>query len=276
MQKEVTQLDIEKILRDNAPNIGGKIPAFVYRVLERLICQKRMNYILRKYHGDLGSAFATSLLKELNVTTNVIGLENIPQEGRFIFASNHPLGGLDGVALVSILGPHYDEKIKFLVNSLLMFVEPLAPVFLPINKYGSQAKEATEAINRAYDSDEQMLVFPAGMVSRLQNGAIDDLVWKKAFINKAVATERDIIPMYFEGRNTSSFYRLAQFRKWLKVPFNIEMTTLPREMFRSANKTFTVYIGKPIPYTTFDKTRTPDEWAKYVKDIAYALKPKKN
>ena len=273
MDKELPlQLDIERIIKTKAPGLGKKLPGFAYRFLEKTICQERMNYILRTYNGDEGVDFANSLLHELNVTVNLVGTENIPEKGRFTFASNHPLGGLDGISLVSVLGSKYNSKIKFLVNDLLMNVKPLAPVFLPINKYGGQAKDSAEEIRKAYESDDQILVFPAGLCSRLQPGGVQDLEWKKTFIAKTIQYQRDVVPVYFDGLNSKFFYRFARIRKMLGLKFNIELIYLPSEMFKSENKTFTIYFGKPIPWQTFDRTKTLGQCATEVKKQVYDLK----
>ncbi len=271
-KEEPIQLDIEKVIKKKAPDFGKKIPGFVYRFLEKTICQEQMNAILREYADCKGVDFADALLSVLNVKVKLEGEENIPAEGRFTFASNHPLGGLDGVSLVSVFGKKYHSQIKVQVNDLLMNVTPLAPVFLPINKHGRQAKDAADILKNAYESDNQMFVFPAGLVSRLQKGEIRDLEWKKAFISKTIQFQRDVIPIYFEGLNSSFFYRFAYIRKKLGLKFNIEMIYLPSEMFKSKDKTFVIHVGKPIPWQTFDKSRSLSEWAQFVKDKVYELK----
>ena len=248
MSSEPLKIDIEKVVKEKAPKYAKKIPGFLFRYLERTIHQDEINYILKTYKDSTGVKFADDLLSYMNVHINVIGKENIPPEGRFIFASNHPLGALDGVALIRFFGHFYSGKIKFLVNDLLM------------------------QINNAYESDEQMLIFPAGLCSRLQHGKIKDLEWKKTFIAKAVQSQRDIIPIYFEGRNSTFFYRFAQIRKCIGLKFNIELIYLPDEMFNSKNKTFDIYIGKPIPWQTFDKSKSLQEWAQIVKEKVYQIK----
>lgn len=271
-QKQPIQLDVEKVIRERIPRIAAQLPGFAYRFLEKTICQEQMNRLLRLYGDKKGVAFAKAILDDLHITIRIEGEENIPSQGRFTFAGNHPLGGLDGIALVAVFGEKYQSRIKFLVNDLLMNISNLAPVFLPVNKYGKQSKEAMDAVNQAYSSDEQILFFPSGLVSRLQHGKIYDLEWKKAFITKAVQYRRDVIPVYFEGRNTMFFYRVAQIRKRLGLKFNIELIYLPREVFKSENKTFTIKIGKPIPWQTFDKTKSPAYWAEYVKQQVYKLR----
>ena len=272
MSSEPLKIDIEKIVKAKAPKHANKIPGFLFRYLERTIHQDEINYVLNTYKDSTGVKFTDDLLDYMNVHANVIGVENIPAEGRFIFASNHPLGALDGITLIRFFGHLYNGKIKFLVNDLLMNIKPLEPVFLPINKYGAQAKESSEQINKAYDSDEQMLIFPAGLCSRLQHGQIKDLEWKKTFIAKAIQSQRDIIPIYFDGKNSNFFYRFAKIRKSIGLKFNIELIYLPDEMFSSKNKTFNIYIGKPIPWQTFDKSKSLQEWAQVVKEQVYQIK----
>lgn len=272
MDKEPLQLDIERIIKTKSPKLGKRLPGFVYRFIEKIICQKRMNAILRTYRGDGGVDFANFLLKRLNVTVNVVGMENIPEEGRFTFASNHPLGGFDGISLVSILGTRYDSKLKVLVNDLLMNITHLASVFLPVNSYGGQAKTLAGEISRAYESESQILVFPAGLCSRLQPGGVRDLDWKKAFISKTIQYHRDVIPIYFDGLNSKFFYRFARIRKMLGIKFNLELIYLPSEMLNCENKTFTIYIGEPVPWQTFDRSKTLNQWASDMKNRVYNLK----
>ena len=223
-----------------------------------------------------GVDFAETLLEYLDITLHLDGEKNIPSKGRFIFASNHPLGGLDGVALISVLGRRYNKDIKFVVNALLMAIEPLSDNFLPINKYGKQDKDKADALGRAYEGNGQMAVFPAGLVSRRQGKEICDLTWNKAFIAKSVQYQRDVIPVWFEGYNSSFFYRFARWRKRLGLKFNIELIYLPDEMFKSEKKTFTIHFGKPIPWQTFDNSKTRMEWAQYVKEQVYSIRDSLN
>ncbi len=249
--RQLLQIDIEGILKQRIPSSKERyIPHFLYRALARLIHQDDLNEILRVTFPSQGSEFSEKVLKHLNITLEVEGAENLPPlTRRVVFASNHPLGGLDGIALIAVLGKHYgDENIRFMVNDLLMNVEPLSNVFLPINKYGSQARAAADAINKEYASDRQLLVFPAGLVSRLQEGGkVHDLKWQKAFVQKAIEYGRDIVPIRFVALNRRRFYRLAKWRKKLGINVNIEQATLPAELCASRGKHFRIIIGKPIP-----------------------------
>lgn len=268
---ETLRLDIEKTIKRKAPGAGAKIPGFVYRFLSRLICQDRMNDLLSKKGHLKGVDFASGALDEMNVKVVMEGEHNIPADGKFIFASNHPLGGLDGMALVKLFGEKFDHKIRFVVNDILMNIKCLATVFVPINKHGAQGKATASLINEAFESDNQVLIFPAGLCSRLQGGKIRDLEWKKAVIAKSVEYQRDVIPVFFEGRNSRFFYLFAYLRKALGIKANIEMIFLPGEMYKNNNKTFVVRVGEPIPWSTFDKSRSQKQWAEYLKNKVYDL-----
>ena len=202
------------------------------------------------------------------------GIENLPDknDGKlYTFVSNHPLGGQDGVALGSIIGKHYDGNFRYLVNDLLLNLPGLAPVSIGINKTGKQSRDFPRMVEAGFQSNNHMLMFPAGLNSRKINGVIHDLPWKKTFISKSVEYQRDVVPIYFSGRNSERFYRIANWQKKLGLKINIAMLFLVDEMYRNVDKSFTVKIGKPIPWQTFDKSKTPMEWAKFVEDKVYEL-----
>lgn len=272
-QNNAFRIDLDKVLRDKSPRHYRKIPRFVINYLKRLVHQEEINGILER-NGDLeGVPFMHALVeKEFNLTLELRGEENIPSEGRFVFASNHPLGGLDGICLSSVLGDRFNGRIKYLVNDILYYIDPLKPIFVPINKYGAQAKSSAKAINEAYASDNQVITFPAGLCSRKVGGEIRDLEWMKSFIIKAAEFQRDVIPVHFEGKNSRFFYNLANLRKASGIKFNFELVYLPDEMFKNSNQTFIITFGKPIPWYTFDHSKTAAEWAQNVKEMVYSLK----
>lgn len=272
-QNSAFRIDLDKILRGKAPKHYRKIPRFLISYLKRIVHQEDINGILERNSGLEGVPFMHALVeKEFNLTLKLKGEENIPTEGRFVFASNHPLGGLDGICLSSVVGDKFNGKIKYLVNDILYYIDPLKPIFVPINKYGAQAKTSANAINEAYASDNQVITFPAGLCSRKTGGVIMDLEWTKSFIIKAVEFQRDVIPVHFEGKNSRFFYNLANLRKASGIKFNFELVYLPDEMYKNSNQTFTITFGKPIPWQTFDKTKTAAEWAQFVKEEVYSLK----
>ena len=271
-QEGITQIDIQQVLRQKAPSVARKIPGFMVDYLIRTVHQDELNEILRRYHDKDGVAFMQELIGYFDLNLELVNEENIPAEGRYIFASNHPLGGLDGICLSAIIGGRFDGKIRYLVNDLLLYLSNLRSIFVPINKHGAQGKKNAELIEKAYASDNQIITFPAGLCSRKQNGKIQDTEWKKSFIQKAVEYRRDVVPVFFEGRNSNFFYRLANLRKALGIKMNYEMIYLPDEMFKSKHKTYSIHFGKPIPWQTFDSSRKPAEWAEWVKEIVYNLK----
>lgn len=271
-QEGITRVDVREVLRQKAPSVAGKIPGFIINYLIRIIHEEEINDILTRYHDKEGVDFMQELIGYFDLSLKIIGEENIPSDGRYVFASNHPLGGLDGICLSAVIGRRYDGKIRYLVNDLLLYLTNLRSIFVPINKHGAQGRENARLIDEAYASDNQIVTFPAGLCSRMIGGKIQDTEWKKSFIQKAVEYRRDIVPVYFEGRNSAFFYAVAALRKKLGIKMNYEMIYLPREMFRSRHKTFCIHFGKPVPWQTFDGSRKPSEWAGWMREQVYNLK----
>jgi putative hemolysin len=264
------RIDIDAILDNKAPNLRKRLPGFIVRYVKKIAHQDDLNLFFRKYGHLHGSEFAAAILEDFKISITIEGEENLPADGRVIFASNHPLGGADGVAILLFLSRHY-KTVKAPVNDLLMHVENLSDFFIPINKLGGQAKDSTVLINNTYESDASILFFPAGMVSRKQKGGIKDFTWKKTFISKAIQYKRDVVPLRFVGENSSFFYNLGYIRTKLGVKANIEMLYLVDELYKQRNKTFTIRIGRPISWTTFDNSKSPLQWANRVKEIVYGL-----
>lgn len=269
--ERVKPIYIEQVFKNKNPRVARMIPGFAYSFLKRLIHQDGINEFIEKYGDRKGLDFADGMMEYLRVTYDVRGEENLPPpEGRYIFASNHPLGGPDGVILISFLGKRYPD-LKFPVNDLLLNLKNLNNIFLPVNKHGAMAREAAAAIEEAYASSCQMIMFPAGLCSRKIKGKICDLTWQKSFVTKAVQYQRDIVPIFFSGKNSDFFYNLANFRKRIHLKANLEMLWLPDETFKKIGQHFTLYIGKPIPWQSLDKSRKPLEWAAEIKRQVYEL-----
>lgn len=274
MAYEAKLIDIESVARSKFPKQAAKVPGWVYKFAAWLICQKEMNHIILKLKDVEGQAFAEGMCQELNVHYDVQGMENLPDSGKFIFVSNHPLGAFDGISYINVLGKRYPGKFKVIVNDLLMYIVGMRPVFLPVNTLGKQKREDMAAIAEAYaDPEMQLLSFPAGFCSRFMERKIQDVEWKKSVITQAIESERDIIPMHFIGRNSITFYGIEWLRRVLGMKFNIGLILLPWQMVKTArNKTFGIRIGKPIPWQTFtDKSKTPQEWATWLRTQCYEL-----
>lgn len=278
MQGETLKIDIDATLRMRAPGIYRFIPRGVVKWLERLVCQEQMNHLLEVNRGKTGGEFCKGVIETLNVKVDWANPDLLPEPNnrRLILVSNHPLGGLDGMALIHLVQSHFGGKVLFVVNDLLMAVKPLEEVFLPVSKFGKQSREALAAIEDAFAGDDPILIFPAGLCSRKRTVRINgkktqmicDLDWQKMFIHKAMKHRRDIVPLYFNGVNSPSFYRYANLRKKLHIPFNLEQVLLPREVFRSSGKQFEVKVGEIIPSASID-TRATD-----IKKLADVIRQK--
>lgn len=267
-------IDIDKILRDKMGAKAKFVPSFAVNWLKRILHEDEVNQFLWDSRGLSGTEWLTECVRYLDMTLQIEGLENLPDkdDGKlYTFVSNHPLGGQDGVALGSIIGKHYDGRFRYLVNDLLLNLPGLKPVSIGINKTGKQSRDFPRMVEAGFKSDNHILMFPAGLNSRKINEKIHDLEWKKTFIAKSVEYQRDVVPIFFGGRNSDRFYRIARFSDKYVKKVNIAMLFLVDEMYRNVGKTFRVVIGKPIPWQTFDKSRTSMEWAKYVEDMVYEL-----
>lgn len=271
---EVLRIDVDKILQSKVGDKAKRVPRFLVSWLKRRLHQDEVNAFLEK-EGDIqGVPWVEDVVEHLGMKLVIEGEENLPSSEdpkRYTFVSNHPLGGLDGVALGAVLGRRYEGQIKYLVNDLLMNLPGLAPLCIPINKTGKQSRQFPLMVEAGFKSENHIIMFPAGLCSRKQKGVIRDLPWNKTFITKSVETQRDIVPIHFGGRNSEKFYRIANICKFFRLKFNVAMIYLVDEMFGNRDKTFVVKIGKPIPWQTFDKSRTPLQWAQYVQDEVYKL-----
>ena len=264
------RFDLEEII--NGRGGKGRVPRFVINWGKKFIHQDFINGFLEK--GYEGVEFCDKCLEYLDVRVDVEGMENLdgfPEGTRFTFASNHPLGGIDGITLGKVFGKRFDGKIKYLVNDLLMNVKGLAPLCVPINKLGGQARELPRLIDEAFGSENHMIIFPAGICSRKIDGKIQDLPWGKTFITKSVKTGRHVVPVHFIGQNSPRFYRIDKICKALKIKFNIPMLFLPDEMVRGMHGSYTVRIGKPIPPEQFDSSKSPQEWAEWFRQLVYTI-----
>ncbi|HAX94812.1 MAG TPA: glycerol acyltransferase [Bacteroidales bacterium] len=266
----VLQVDVEQILDSKNPALKKVIPGFLLRYLKKIVHQDELNVFLRKAGHLRDAEFIAAGLKEFSISYRVTGSENLPEKGRYIFVSNHPLGGLDGLVFIHELSKYYPE-IKFPVNDILMNISNLSGIFLPVNKHGALDRKAALDIENAYASESQILYYPAGLCSRKKKGVICDLRWHKSFITKAVQYKRDVVPAYFSGRNSNFFYNLSNIRTFLGIKANIEMLYLVDELFRQKGKTIDLVFGKPVQWQTFDRTRSAAEWAEWVKEKSYQL-----
>ena len=270
-KKNYKPITLRDMFMDKNPKLGRWIPRFVFRILSRILRIDFFNYPLLYEHGYKKDVdFARASKKTFNVSVDVRGREHLVKDGRFIFASNHPLGGFDGMIIMVEIGEVYPH-MKVLVNDLLAKVKNMDGTFVPVNKHGAMGTENVRRINAIFESDEQVMTFPAGQVSRRNKGLVRDAEWQKSIIVKAKSSKRDIIPIHVSGRCSNFFYNLSNFRNFLGIKANLEMFFLPNETYKHRNKHYTLTFGKPIPYDTFEKRFTPSEWAQLVKDHVYII-----
>jgi len=271
-QPEITDkfIDIERVFSAKNPRLAKSIPDFVFRFLKRIIHQDEINDFMFRSKDKWGLEYVQAILKDFKVSTEAVNVPVLNPDRKYLIASNHPLGGMDGIALLHETGK-IKKEIVFPVNDLLMNLPNLYELFIPVNKHGSNA-ENIRLFNETFASDVLVLYFPAGLVSRKQSGIIKDVEWKKTFLTKAKSSDRDIIPVFIDGRNTNFFYNMAILRKKLRIKANIEMLFLPDEMYKYKNKIIRITYGKPIPIRIFDKSRTDQQWASLLRDHVYKLR----
>lgn len=267
------QIDVYKIIADKSPKMARRVPKFVVNYLRRVIHEDEVNEILREYADLEGVDFVRAALKHMDISYHSMGLDRLDPHGRYVFASNHPFGGLDGLMLADEVVSRFSDA-KVVVNDILMHLDPIKGLFVPVNKHGRQNEGSVSAFNDAFASDVPIITFPAGLCSRRNKGVVCDLEWKSNFVRKAVQSQRDVVPVFFDGRLSNRFYRLANMRKFFGVKVNVEMLYLADEMFRQRGSDFTIVFGDPIPYGELLDGRNVKEATELVRTKAYALAPR--
>ncbi len=266
-------IDVGAVIKERLGPKARFIPRFLVNGLAKFICQDRLNGLL-DYAGDKKDArFCRAVLEYLGVDCTIVNSSLLPSpsDKRVVLVCNHPLGALDGMIIIDRLTEIYGPGLKFVVNDLLNAVTPLNGVFLPVNKHGRQHRESVAAVDRAFEGNEPVVVFPAGLVSRRSpEGVIADPQWHKMFVTKAIATRRDVVPLYFDGSNSSFFYNFALWRKRLGIGFNLEMTRLPAEIFRCEGRKFSIDVRPRVSWQKLASFSNPVEAANYVRSIVYS------
>ncbi len=265
------RIDIKAILEQKTKK---KYPNWLIRPLERLIHQDEINTFIEKNADKEAKVFLKNFLDDLDIEVQWKNVEKLPQGGRYLFVSNHPLGGIDGIAIAYMLHEHYGD-VRYLVNDMLYNIKPLQSAFLPVNTYGAQNKDRVKLLKEAFESDTPVGSFPAGYCSRYLEGKIQDRPWQKSFIRLAIEHQRDIIPLHFVGQNSKHFYWIDRIRKKLGIKFDVSTTLLPDEMYRARGKKFTIIVGEPIPWQSLAESKLKaKELAQEIKAKSYALAEK--
>lgn len=263
-------IDISSSIKSSDSAFLKKLPAFVLRIIEKIIRQDEMNHILEKYKDSHGAEFQRSVVKEFNLKLEISGLENLPENGKCFFLANHPFGIIDGLLLTKTVIEKYGD-FRAIGNEAFEYIPNLRPYIAVVNVYGTSSKSYVTQLEKVYQSDIAITHFPAGEVSRIYDGKIQDCAWQKSFISRAISCQRDIVPFYFHGKNSKLFYGINRMRKLLGINTNIELMLLPHEMFNKRNKTIRFTIGKPISWQKFDSTHTHVQWAQKIREHVYSM-----
>ncbi|NPA67964.1 MAG: glycerol acyltransferase [Chlorobi bacterium] len=263
-------IDINRIIKNKNPELHKRLPKFVINYIKKVIRQDELNEFIGKNNQYSGIDFLRHSFDYFNVRAEIEGRENFPENSRIIIAANHPAGSFDGLHIINTCYEKYG-KAKALVNDLLLNVKNLNEFFLGVNKYGKTRKEHLAEIKKIFESDMPIIFFPAGMVSRRQNGIIRDLEWQKSFITQAVKHKRDIVPVYISGQLSNKFYITANIRKKVGIKANLELFLLPQELTKQRNSIYHIKIGKAVSYKTFTSEYKETEWAQMMKSHIYEI-----
>lgn len=263
-------MDIDQLIKNRKSRLLKMLPSFLVNCIKRIACQEDINSLVGRSSDKYSIDFVRSILKDFNVTFKTVGEENIKANERYVFVSNHPLGGIDGMVLIDAVWSKIGET-HAVINDLLLNVTNFKPIFLGVNTFGRSSREKVQIFDNAFASNKQIIIFPAGLVSRKESKKIEDVKWKKTFVTKAIQHKRTIIPVHIDEKLSNSFYNVAKFRKFIGIKANIELFLLPREFFKQQNREIVIHFGKPITYDKLDRSRTQDEWAQEIKRISYTL-----
>ena len=269
---DILQVDLDKVIADKNPRLARLLPRFLKRYLKRIIHQDEINHVLRSFSHQTPVEFIRSTLSYMEISYRAVGLEQLSDQGRYLFVSNHPFGGMDGMMLCDELDKRFGSG-RIIVNDILMNLKPLAPLFVPVNKHGRQNSDYLRFFREALASDDQIATFPAGLCSRRIDGKVCDTKWKSSFVKNAIESQRDIVPVFFEGRLSNFFYNLSSLRKRLGIKANIEMIYLPDEMFSQHGRPFDIHFGAPVPWQELAAAGSASHNAQRIREMVYAMAP---
>ncbi|MDQ3046185.1 MAG: 1-acyl-sn-glycerol-3-phosphate acyltransferase [Bacteroidota bacterium] len=267
-------IDVEKVLKDRAPGLTKWIPGFLVGWLKKKLHEDDINGIMHDLKDLHGLEYNKGVLEKLGANIIALNTHHVPKEGGIIIVSNHPLGGLDGISLVKAVGDIRSD-VRFVVNDVLKSLKNYGDVFIGVNKINNTSAKSLRVMEDFLLTKDAVIFFPAGLVSRKQDGVIMDLEWKKGFVTQAIDHHRQIVPVYIEGENSKFFYRFANFRKRIGIKANIEMLFLPDEMFRQRGQTVKIHFGEPFDSSLLNGSRSHRKWAATIKEYVYSEEFKK-
>ncbi len=266
-------IDLEALIKSKNPRLLKWLPRFVLNFLKNKLHQDEINGFIATYGHLKDHEFCAAIIDYFDFKIEINGLENVPREGGAILTLNHPLGGMDGVALIHALR-EIRPDVALIVNDLLLNIKQLSNLFVGVNKFGRNQGNVRHNIRAAFEKEQLVIIFPAGMVTRVHNKQIVEAEWKKTFVSYARELNRPIVPIYIAGGLSNTFYRLNRLRTRLGIKANLEMFLLADEMYKQKHGKISFTIGKPLlPHdlpSDLDDTRA----ANWVKDHVYHLNQK--
>jgi putative hemolysin len=263
-------IDIERVISDKNPKLVKWIPRFLLKYLKKTLHEKDVNTFIQENKGKNSFEFCKEVIRDFNIKLEIEGLENIPKTGGTVLTCNHPLGGMDAMALVTVIEP-IRKDLKFIVNDILLNLENLKDMFVGVNKVGKNAKDSLQKVDELFATEQLICVFPAGLVSRKIKGKVTDLEWKKTFVTRSKNRDKQIVPVYLDGELSSFFYTISKIRSGLKIKANIEMFYLVNELYKQQNKQMKIVFGKPISSSSFTSDKSDFQWAQEIKNKVYQL-----
>ncbi len=245
-------IDIEKIYREAYPNVKvSKHHRYLLKILKKLVHQDDFNSVIKKNQHLRGFAFLDKLLQYFKFSYQISpeSYKNIPSEGRLLIVANHPIGTLDGLALVKLIRSVRPD-VRIVANQVLFHIEPLQSVFLPVDILAgtNSFKAAYQAMLEALEKEQAVILFPAGEVSRVTAKGVRDGKWKTGFIKLAKKTGSPILPVYIKASNSFFFYGASMLYKPMSTLLLVE------EMFNKKNQELKFLVGSPIPFQEISKS----------------------
>lgn len=265
-------LNIETAVSYLAPSLLGQ-PALVRRpvlsALRFVSKERRVNRFLEQHADAEGFQFVDKVLEHLGFRYVIDNRDrlNIPACGRVVIIANHPIGTLDGLALLHLVG-EIRRDVKVMANELLSNLKPLRQLVIPINTLSQQCRKshfmaALAGLNR----DEALIVFPAGEVSRMRPTGVSDPRWRDGFLRLAERTGAPVLPVHIEARNSALFYAASTLSKPLGA------LLLAREMYKHQSGEIRFRVGEPIPaHTLAQLEATPGKKIRLVRRHLYRLR----
>lgn len=262
-------IDVEKVLKQKAYKLYKWLPRFIINWLKKKLHEDDINTAMLSLKDAKGLDFNAKGLDMLGSKLETTNAHFVPKTGNIIIAANHPLGGLDGMSLIRAVG-EIRPDVRFFVNDILKNLKNYGEIFVPVNKVGASSATSLRGMEDTFRSDCAVLFFPAGLVSRKQNGLVRDLRWKKSFVTQAIDHKRLIQPVFIEGENSRFFYNFANFRKKIGIKANIEMLFLPDEMFNAKDKVVKIHFSKPFDSALLNGSKTHIQWSDLIYKYIYS------